>query len=99
MTRSLDAFPDDFWYVQSWPLKWSDGRPTSVEQALHEMYGPEWYAMVDIVFEDFTANGVTVDDVMTLIRETNTCEGLNSALDVWVDESGDYKIKVYYEVL
>jgi len=97
MTRSLDAFPNEFWYVQNWPLKWSDGKPTSVQQALLEMGENEWFPMIDYLFEDYTADGVTVDDVMVLVRETNTCEGLNSELDVWVDESGDYKIKVYYD--
>ena len=96
MTRSLDTKPDDFWYVQTWPLKWSDGKPTSVQQALLEMDIYEWYSMVDILFEGYTVGAVTVDDVMVLVRETNTCEGLNSELSVWVDEAGDFTIKVYY---
>jgi len=96
MTRSLDAFPNEFWHVQSWPLKWSDGKPTSVQQALLEMREDEWFDMAGDLFEDEPSESVTAEDVMVMIRETNTCEGLNSELEVWVDEAGDYKIKVYY---
>ncbi len=57
-----------------------------------------WDKMVNTLFgPDWNQDDLTVDDVMALIRETNTCEGLNSELDVWIDEAGDFKIKVYYE--
>lgn len=96
MSRSLDAFTDEFWHIQSSTVKFSKGRPTSVQQALLEMADDKWNEMVATLFEDYDADDLTVDDVMTLIRETNTCEGLDSELSVWVDELGDYKIKVYY---
>ena len=97
MTRSLDTVPDDFWYVQVWPLSYSEGRPLSVQQALLEMNDESWNKMVDALFgPDWHREDLSINDVMTLIRETNTCEGLNSELDVWIDEAGDFKIKVYY---
>ncbi len=97
MTRSLDAFPDDFWCIEDWPLLHSRGKPTSVQQALVEMNYDSWDKMVDALFEGYSdIFDITVDDVLFLIRETNTCEGLDTELDVWIDEAGDFKIKVYY---
>ena len=95
MTRSLDAFPDEFLTVQIGTIKFSE-RPSTVQQALVFMDNDKWNKMVDNLFEEYDRDEVVVNDVMTLIRETNTCEGLDSELDVWIDEAGDFKIKVYY---
>ena len=96
MTRTLDAFPDDFLVIQAGTIKFSE-RPSTVQQALVCMADYEWNKMVDNLFEEYDRDEVVVNDVMILIRETNTCEGLDSELDVWIDEAGDFKIKVYYE--
>ena len=96
MLRHLEAFPDEFWHVQEWPFTWSGGHPTSVQQALLEMDSAEWYRIVDILFEEYTAGEITISDVMSLVRETNTCDGPDSDLNVWIDEDGDFKIKVYH---
>ena len=95
MTRTLDAFPNKFWYTPLDPTLLPPGPyPTSVQEALLVMGDESWNEMVDALFEDWV--GIDISDVMTLIRETNTCEGLDSELDVWIDAAGDFKIKVYY---
>ena len=95
MTRSLDAFPDEFLIVQAGTIKFSR-RPSTVQKALVFMDDDEWNKMVDTLFAEYDRDEITTIDVMALIRETNTCEGLDSELDVWIDEAGDFKIKVYY---
>ena len=93
MTRTLDAFPNKFWGVDS---RKHTGRPESVLQALVEISGDQWEVMIETIYLDYDIDDVSIEDVMTLIRETNTCGGLDSELDVWIDEAGDFKIKVYY---
>ena len=96
MTRSLDAFPDEFLAVQDGSIKFSE-RPSTVQQALVFMDDEYWNRMVSRLFEDYDRDEVVVNDVMSMVRETNTCEGLDSELSVWIDEAGDFKIRVYYE--
>lgn len=95
MTRTLNAFPAEFWNTPLSPVAYS-GKPTSVQQALFEMSDEDWFRMVGALFDGYAASDLSMDDVLTLIRETNTCEGLDSELSVWVDEAGDFKIKVCY---
>ena len=99
MTRSLDDFPDEFLAVQAKTVKFSEERPSTVQQALVVMDDEYWNRMVSRLFEDYDRDEVVVNDVMSMVRETNTCEGPDSELNVWIDEAGDFKIKVYCEVL
>ena len=66
-----------------------------MEQALWEMGPKDWVKMVSTLFPDFTVEEVSVDNVVTLIRETNTCSNPNFPVEVWIDEAGDFRIKVY----
>ncbi len=93
---SLDSFDSEFWDVQEWPLKHTHGQPTSVEAALWEMPAfPNLMDMVRRLFPEYHPQDIGISDIMTLIRETNTCSNLDSPVEVWIDEKGVFKIKVY----
>lgn len=92
---TLDSFGLEFWSIQVACVKHSGGKPTSIEQALWEMSYDNWIDMVRKLFPDYHFQDIGINDVMTLIRETNTCTNLDPPVEVWIDEDGDYKIKVY----
>lgn len=97
---NLDSFGPDFWNIQEddlegSSLKHSGGQPISVEQALWEIDIDTWTDMVGKLFPDYHSQDIGIDDIVTLIRETNTCSNLDSPVEVWIDEDGDYRIKVY----
>lgn len=91
----LDSFGLEFWSIQDVCVKHSGRKPTSIEQALWEMSEEDWEKMVRSIFSDYHPGEISVGDVMMLIRETNTCSNLDFPVEVWIDEDGDFTIKVY----
>ena len=86
MSYSLSSFSDDFFYG----LTTFSDRPTSVEQALISMEDEAWEAMIeDLDLYD------GINEVIERIKETDTCVGLYSPVEVWIDPDGFYTILVY----
>jgi hypothetical protein len=82
-------------------------RPTSVMQALESMAKFEKDQFDEMIGEVLGAQykevhggnkpvGETVYmELMDKVRKTNTCSNLNSPVEVWIDEDGNYKVDVY----
>ncbi len=71
------------------------GHPRTIVQALHEMPLVDWSNMVETIFPDRAFEDVSVHDVLTLIKETNTCTDRNTnPVEVWI--TSDFRIKVYH---
>ncbi len=97
MTYSLD-FSNDF-FVGSGEAEMNryelrSERPTSVYQAIASMEGPDWENMCRCIFGADPAF-VSIEAVMTMVRETNTCSNLKSPVRVWIDEEGLCTVRVY----
>jgi hypothetical protein len=69
--------------------------PESVFEALEQMPDDDWNEMCAHIFPDVMIDYIDIDDVMQVIRETNTCTNLDSPVEVWIDVEGDFKINVY----
>ena len=68
--------------------------PTTVYQAILAMEEEEYQ---DMCKEVFGRRDVDTDDIMTKIRETDTCTNLSPPDEVWIDEEGWHTVKVYDE--
>jgi hypothetical protein len=70
--------------------------PTTVRQALlrFQRVAPhEWAEMLRL----YLYPAAEVVDVEQLIRETNTVDSFESPVEVWIDQSGFYRVNVYDE--
>lgn len=72
-----------------------DKTPYSVWGALKVMPENEWQCMCIELFPNHPRDHVTIDMVMDMIKETNTCGSLSSPVDVWIDPEGCYTVDVY----
>lgn len=77
-----------------------DGLPTSVWSAIGHLFDtdqPKWLEMAESVFNLKGEHGklLMAEAVLDRIQETNTCTSLTSPVEVWIDEKGDFKVKVY----
>ena len=70
-------------------------RPTNVRQALASMSDDKWNEMVKEVFPDRDPECVDLDDVMTKVRQTDTCGDMSTPVVVWIDSEGFYTVDVY----
>jgi hypothetical protein len=70
-------------------------KPRSVFEALEVMQDDDWNEMCAIVFPDVPVDHIDIEDVMNVIRETDTCTNLDRPVEVWIDPEGDFKIDVY----
>lgn len=97
MTYSL-SFSDEFFAgpdeTEMNPSELRSERPTSVYQAIASMNGPEWDNMCRCIF-DADPEFVSIETVMAMVRETNTCSDLRSPVRVWIDEEGLCTVRVY----
>ncbi len=78
----------------------SEGQPTSVWSAIGHMFDNDkkaWRSMALNVFGLRAAHAdiLMAEAVLSKIEETNTCTSLTSPVEVWIDEKGDYRLKVY----
>lgn len=95
MSYSL-SFSPEFFYgneLDQDPEEKSN-RPKSVYQALISMDKRDWNEMAKEVF-GVSGNRISVDDVMQKIRDTDSCSGLRSPVEVWIDRDGFYTVDVY----
>lgn len=71
--------------------------PYSVIGALRQMTEEDWRNMAVDLFGlgDDMADCLGVEEVLTMIRETDTCTDLRSPVTVWIDPDGFYTIDVY----
>ena len=96
MTYPLDSFSPEFWAKDDYACILGPGeRPINIEQALWEMDIASWTDMVAELYPHCEPQNVGVDDIITIIKETNTCSNLDSPVEVWIDKEGDFRIKVY----
>jgi hypothetical protein len=93
MTFSL-SFSDDFWDNCSLE-KVDPCKPRTVFDALEVMEDSDWDEMCACIFPGAPAEIIDIEIVMGVIRETNTCTNLDSPVEVWVDQEGDFRIKVW----
>ena len=78
---------DNDWCNENW-FHYTE-KPVSIRQALVCMEGEKWEEMC-------SGLGVSdVDEIMELIRETNTCTAVCFPCEVWIDLAGVYTITVY----
>ncbi len=95
-THSLDSFPAQFWCILGVEcVRHSNTPPQSIEQALWQMSGDDWTKMVESLFANTyqLSSTVGVEQIMDIIKKTNTCTNLDFPVEVWINK--DFKIKVY----
>jgi hypothetical protein len=78
----------------------SEGQPTSVWSAIGHLFDTDrkkWRQMAREVFglRGKHADLLMAESVLDKVQETNTCTTLTSPIEVWIDEKGDYRLKVY----
>ena len=93
MAYSL-SFSEAFYADDDLDSSTPSDQPTSVYQAILSIPDEEWKQIARDVF------GVDPEylDPMTVldrIRKTNTCNNLDSPVDVWIDGEGDYQATVH----
>jgi hypothetical protein len=90
------SFSPDF-FIGPYDLDGGDfdqDRPASVWQAIQAMPKDEWDSLCrDLLNED--PEFVTVERVLELIQETNTCRSLSSPVEVYIDPEGYHTVRVY----
>jgi hypothetical protein len=77
-----------------------DGLPTSVWSAIDHWkeHNPEqWVCMAKKCFDLNKRDSEILmgEAVLELIQQTNTCSDIRTPVEVWIDEDGDFKLKVY----
>ena len=93
MQTSL-SFKAEF-FVGRGPPGSEPGRPTSVKHALCALSEEEWDELARDVF-GCAGEGLEVYTVMDRILETNTAVlQAREATEVWIDEEGSFRVKVY----
>lgn len=97
MPHSLD-FSDEFFIgpdeIEMNRSELRSERPTSVYQAIASMEDPNWENVCRCIFDSDPAF-VSIETVMAMVRETNTCSDLRSPVRVWIDEEGLCTVLVY----
>ena len=43
---------------------------------------------------DLFSREASANEVIDMIRETNTCSDLTAPVEVWIDKNGDYRLDV-----
>lgn len=96
------SFSEEFFFAEGEPYDRADhavnseGQPVSVWSALALMPDEEWAEMVCDVFAwDGDPEHFPPEEVLEKLRNTDTCSNLNSPVEVWIDEEGDYTVKVW----
>jgi hypothetical protein len=69
--------------------------PYSVYGALKALDDDLWNEMVGELFFESDPEYITIDMVMGIIHQTNTCSNLTSPVEVWIDDEGYYTVDVY----
>lgn len=77
-------------YSLSFSDKWWD----DLRDALEETSNEWWNGMCADVFPEADPYLLEIEDVILKIEETNTCNGLDRPVEVWIDEDGDWTIDV-----
>lgn len=77
-------------------------RPTSVLQAIISLPRETQIGIARDVFnspnpESYVDTEAFPFDVLDKVRETDYCDGLESPIEVYIDEDGDYTVTVYDE--
>lgn len=85
------SFSPEFYYSED-PVIDLD-KPYSVEMAIHAMSTADHVALAQALGID--PKYLTTDQIMELIRTTNTCTDLTSPVEVWIDSGGYHKIDVH----
>lgn len=89
------SFSDDFFFSPEPPENVEpSSRPTSVYQALLSLRDETWQEIAREVF-GIDPDFLDIEAVMGKIRQTNTCTGLTSPVEVWIDHEGWYRVEVY----
>jgi hypothetical protein len=68
--------------------------PTSVFQALMAMPLNDWEDLSQYIF-NMSGDELDIDMVINQIKNTNMCEYLTDSIQVWVDDAGKFKLKIY----
>ncbi len=93
MTREL-RFPDEFFLgTEEFPKP--SQLPTSVKQSLLSMSEEDWVTMAADVFPGANPRFLDTDEVLRRVFQTNTCSGWQFPVEVWIDERGTWKVRVY----
>lgn len=97
-THTLDSFPPEFWRIEDGEYVLNLKKfPITIEQALWEISTEDWDKMIKSLFFGSyqPESSVGVEQVMDIIKETNICTNLDFPVEVWIDKTGNFKIKVY----
>ena len=68
-------------------------RPTTVAEALASMSEKEWQAACKEV--GLNPEYAGIDDMMTIVKETDLVTNLDSPVSVWIDPDGWHTVEVY----
>ncbi len=69
--------------------------PESIAEALASMPDEEWRVMCLDVFPDEPEEDIGVAEVLEVVRRTNTCDNLDTPVEVWIDKSGYHTVRVW----
>lgn len=84
------SFSHEFYYSED-PL--TTHKPYSVEMAIHAMSTADHTQLaLALALEP---KYLTTDQIMEMIRTTNTCTDLTSPVEVWIDADGFHTVKVH----
>lgn len=95
MAYSLDLFGPDFWSIDgdldNGP--YDKKRPVTIAQALRAMRKKDWVDLCKThgLHPDYTS----VEDVLPIIQEINTCDSLTTPVGVWCDDQGYIMVNVF----
>jgi hypothetical protein len=68
--------------------------PTSVFQALMAMPLNDWENLSNSIF-NISGDELDIDMVISQIKNTNMCEYLTDSIQVWIDDTGNFKLNIY----
>ncbi len=99
------SFSPEFFLAEGEPYDRSDlalnaeGKPVSVWSALSKMREDspeEWAEMARDLF-GCQPDHLSGEQVLDMIRDTNTCMNLSVPVHVYIDSAGDYSVEVWDE--
>jgi len=88
---ALTSFSASFFRTDD---EFSKLRPFTVEQAIAAMPRREWKRLARQCFH-IDPRYLTIDAVLELVIQTNTCTTLSPPVEVWIDSEGFFRLLVY----
>ncbi|MCG3132746.1 MAG: hypothetical protein FLDDKLPJ_03612 [Phycisphaerae bacterium] len=87
------SFSPDFYGDSENPQR-SD-RPTCIVDALASLPEDRWSELIRDVFPGRRSEHVALDEVLERVIETNTVSNLDVPVEVWIDNDGFHRVRVY----